>query len=171
MGQRSIQIQVRRRERCSKLPADPCCRIRHTDVDTRGDEASKGKPLRGPATCADGEDRTERESSIGGGSTSRIQDIQLNERTNGVFGHLPCLGEQRGCLPWQQHKREKICRAGVFWHPERTKLHSSFAMGLPSLRLCFSIASRPVLWSHCLPLSSQNGFDFFLINAATSSHL
>jgi len=79
-ARRSIQIQVRERELCLELPADPCRRIRHADVDTRGGEASKGEPLRGPTTCAGGEDRTERGSSIGGGPTRRIQDIRLGKR-------------------------------------------------------------------------------------------
>ena len=83
-------------------------------------------------------------------------------------GSLPCLEEQRRRLPRQQHKREKVCRAGVFSFRNESSFVSSITVKLPSLRPCPSIASRPALWSHCLPLSSQIGFDFFLIKAASS---
>lgn len=131
MAQRSIQTQVRERELSSKLPTDPHQRVRHTDVDTRSDEASKGQSLRSPTTCAGGEDRAERESSVGGGPTGRIQDLRLDEWAGGVSGYLPCLEEQRGCLPWQQHKRGKVCLAVVlsfqnessFFHPLPCNCH------------------------------------------------
>lgn len=108
-----------------KSPADPCRRICHPDVDTRSDEASKGEPLRSPTACADREGRAEREPSFGGGPTGRVQDLRLDKWTNGVSGYLPCLGEQRGCLPRWQHKRdsEMVCCVSSFFRPLPCKCH------------------------------------------------
>ena len=166
-----IQIRVRERGLSSELPTDPNRRVRHTDVDTRGDEASKGRSLRSPTACAGRENRTEGESSAGGGPTSRIQDIRLEKLTTGVPGCLPYKGKQRGCLPWQQHKREEVS-CGCFWLPEQVKLlPSSFAVTTRSrLVRCFG----PIV-PHCPPKTALTSFSStrpplsFISNANVSS--
>ena len=99
MVQPSIQIQVRQRQLRLKLPADPCGRIRHTGVDTRGDEARKRESLRGPTTRTGREERTERESSVGGGPTSRLQDIRLDERRTGSLDTCHVWGNKEDVYP------------------------------------------------------------------------
>lgn len=92
MARQSIQIQVREQELTKKLPADSWERIRYAHLDTRGDEASKGKSLRHSTTRAGGEGRTERESSVGGGPISRTQGLWLGERTSGISRVLTMFG-------------------------------------------------------------------------------
>lgn len=126
----SIQIQVREREPSSELSTDRRKRVCHAHFDTRSVEASEGKSLRRSTTRAGGEGRTEGESSTGGGPTSRTQGLRVDKRSSAFSGYLPCLEEQRGCLLWRQHKREKVCRAGVFSFWRRAK--SRFLHLLPS---------------------------------------
>jgi len=167
---RSIQIQVRWRELDSKLPVDTCRRICHTDVDTRGDEASKREPLRSPTARADGEGRAEREPSIGGGPISRVQDIRLDKRTNGVSGYLPCLGEQRGCLPGRQHKREKVGRVSSFFRPLPCKCHRYVcASRSRRVRHFDPIVSHCPLKTALTPLSSRRSSFSSISNVNVSS--
>lgn len=150
-ARQSIQIQVRERELCSKPPADSGIRIRNSYFNTRGDEASKGKSLRHPTTCAGGEDGTKRESSIRGGPASRIQGLRLDERASGISGCLPCLEEQSRCLTWRQHKREKVCRTGVFsFRNGSSQALSSFAV---ANAITVSLPLDRVLTDTLVPLS------------------